>query len=252
MLNGQPVGSVEPDFLDQLLPTQGDLAKNGFSMQQRRATDITGARWQINGDGTRAFTLLAQALHEADVGHVRTQWRNEALAVINSDGQQVASAERGIFRLLGMATRAVHLNGRTADGHIWLQQRALNKATDPGLWDTLMGGMVAASDTLTQALQRETWEEAGINLTQVQALHAGGRFTVQRPNLVDGGIGYVVERIDWFEGLLPANLHPVNQDGEVLQFALMQPEDIRRLLTDKKITDEAALILLGSRFGPAL
>ncbi len=252
ILNGQQVGSVEPQLLDQLLPAHGDLAKNGFSMQLRLATDITGASWQINGDGTRAFTLLAQALHEADLGHVRTQWRNEALAVINSDGQQVASAERGIFRLLGMATRAVHLNGRTDDGHIWLQQRALNKATDPGLWDTLMGGMVAASDTMTQALQRETWEEAGINLTQVQALHAGGRFTVQRPNVVDGGIGYVVERIDWFEGLLPANLHPVNQDGEVLQFALMQPEDIRRLLTDKKITDEAALILLGSRFGPAL
>lgn len=220
-------------------------------MQLHFATDFTGASWQINGDGTRAFELLSQTLHDADLGSVRAQWRNEALAVINSDGHRVASAERGIFRLLGMATRAVHLNGRTADGHIWLQQRAWNKATDPGLWDTLMGGMVAASDTLTQAIQRETWEEAGIHLTQVQALHAGGRLTIQRPNVVDGGIGYVVERIDWFEGLIPSSLHPVNQDGEVLQFALLTPAEICRLLVDQKVTDEAALILLGSRFGPA-
>jgi len=28
---------------------------------------------------------------------------------------------------------------------IWVQQRALDKANDPGLWDTLMGGMVSAA-----------------------------------------------------------------------------------------------------------
>ena len=33
----------------------------------------------------------------------------------------------------------MHLVGETSDGHFWVQQRALNKANDPGQWDTLMG-----------------------------------------------------------------------------------------------------------------
>ncbi|MDP2679701.1 MAG: NUDIX domain-containing protein [Rhodoferax sp.] len=249
LLNGQAIGSVEPHLLDQIVPVENGLTQDSFSMQCCPDPAASAASWQITGDGARAFTFLAQALYTANLGFVRQQWRNEALAVRHPDGRQVASAERGIFRLLGMTTQAVHLNGRSADGRLWLQQRALNKATDPGLWDTLMGGMVAATDTLTQALKRETWEEAGIDLAHVQALHAGGHFVVRRPNPVDGGVGYVVEHIDWFEGLLPDTLQPANQDGEVIQFALLAPAHVRTLLLEGQLAAEAACILLGSHFG---
>lgn len=251
VLNGQAVGSVEAGVLEPVVPNEPRLTQDGFTVTCRKNPSDGVLGWQISGDGTLAFAYLAQALFASDSGCVRQQWRNEALAVRNAEGQRVATAERGIFRLFGLATRAVHLNGRTRDGRIWLQQRALNKVTDPGLWDTLMGGMVSAADNLTQALRRETWEEAGIDLNQVHALHAGGHFVVQRPNHVDGGVGYVVERIDWFEGLLPDTLQPVNQDGEVLQFALLAPADLPKLLEDGKLCTEAALILLESRFGLA-
>ena len=36
-----------------------------------------------------------------------------------------------------------------------------------------MGGMVSAADDLPQALARETWEEAGLRLDQLQALTYG-------------------------------------------------------------------------------
>ncbi len=252
LLNGQAVGSVEPGVLEQIVPSDNWLAQDGFSVVCRNSPNEDLASWHISGDGTLALSHLAQALHAADLGFVRQQWRSEALAVRNALGQQVASAERGIFRLLGMGTRAVHLNARTHDSRLWLQQRAMNKATDPGLWDTLMGGMVAATDNLTQALRRETWEEAGIDLNQVQALHAGGHFVVQRPNSVDGGVGYVVERIDWFEGLLPDALQPANQDGEVMQFARFNPGQLPNLLAQGLLTTDAALIFLRSRFGLAV
>ena len=74
----------------------------------------------------------------------------------------IGQVERGAVRPLGIATQAVHLVGHAADGRIWVQQRALNKANDPGLWDTLMGGMVSAADTVATALVRETWEEARV------------------------------------------------------------------------------------------
>jgi hypothetical protein len=61
-------------------------------------------------------------------------------------------------RPLGIATRAVHLVGVCADGSIWVQQRSEDKANNPGMWDTLMGGMVSAADGLAEALARETWE----------------------------------------------------------------------------------------------
>jgi len=49
-------------------------------------------------------------------------------------------------RTLGIATQAVHLVGTTPGGSVWVQQRAFDKAVDPGLWDTLMAPDVLARD----------------------------------------------------------------------------------------------------------
>ena len=72
--------------------------------------------------------------------------------------------ERAVVRPLGITTFAVHLLA-SPDGRHWVQQRSLTKPNDPGLWDTLMGGMIPASDSMAQALERETWEEAGLRLS---------------------------------------------------------------------------------------
>ncbi len=235
-LNGQRIGSVATQVLTwvnaQTLPT-----RPSFALAMR------GTDWHISGDGTHALAWLAHAFHAADVFSVRRQWRNELLAVFNADWQQVATAERGVMRVLGLATWAVHLHGRTADARVWMQQRALTKATDPGRWDTLMGGMISAADTLSTALARETWEEAGLHLHQLQGLRVGGHFWVRRPNPVDGGVGHVEERIDWFDCLVPDGVTPVNQDGEVSQFVLMDTAELNRLQDAGQVTTEAGLIL---------
>lgn len=237
-LNGQCIGSVEPDGLMAVVPDGQSLRTAAFLLE-RRATDAT---WHITGQGTQALAHIAQALHVANVGCVQAQWRDEQLAVLNHAHLEVATVERGVTRWLGIATRAVHLLGFANDGRVWVQQRAQDKAIDPGLWDTLVGGMVPACDNLTTALQRETWEEAGIDINRVMRLHAGGRLQVARPNARDGGAGYVREQIDWFVGVIPDDVVPVNQDGEVAQFALLTWDELALQLEAGLFTLDAAMI----------
>ena len=157
----------------------------------------------------------------------------------------MATVERAVVRPLGITTHAVHLVGRSPDGRHWVQQRSLSKPNDPGLWDTLMGGMVPASDSLAQALERETWEEAGLKLDQLARLEHGGRVTMRRPTDSGAG-GYVVEHIDWYRCVVPHGVEPVNQDGEVAQFRLMDAAELLQHLHGDQFTVEAALVLARS------
>lgn len=250
-LNGQRIGSVAPGWLAQLLVDGYPLRSETFALAHTQADADAKGEWHISGNGTQALAALAQACWAADVGHVRAQWRNELLPVFGTDPLPLASVERGLARLLGVATRAVHLVGYAPNGGMWVQQRAHSKAIDPGLWDTLVGGLVTAADNLTTALVRETWEEAGLALDQVQQLRAGGRLHIQQPNAIDGGLGYVDEQLDWFCGLIPDGLQPVNQDGEVAQFALLAPLALKARLESGAFTLDAALILSSALSQPA-
>jgi hypothetical protein len=53
----------------------------------------------------------------------------------------------------------------------------------------------------------------------------------------------VVEQIDWFVGLIPDGVTPVNQDGEVAQFALLDRAELTSQLEANAFTLDAALIL---------
>ena len=229
------IGSVEPD----LLP--------GIALPQGLVTPTHGAGepgWRITGDLTANLHQLALALRDAGVAHA---WRDEQLAVTDEQGNVLGTVERAVVRPLGITTFAVHLVGVAPDGRHWVQQRSLTKPNDPGLWDTLMGGMVPASDTVMQALERETWEEAGLRVEQVEGLRFGGRISTRRPT-GDGRAGYVVEHVDWYRCVVPDGVVPSNQDGEVAQFRLMPLAELRERLQRDEFTTEAALIVSQSRF----
>jgi len=232
--NGGPViGSVEPGFLR---PVASLRLPDG-----RAVLEDAGARgWLLHGDVTASLALVAGALRDAGLAHA---WRNEQLAVPDATGRVAGTVERAVVRVLGITTRAVHLVGLAPDGRVWVQLRSLSKANDPGLWDTLMGGMICAADTLESALERETWEEAGLVLSALQGLAWGGRITTRRPSDDGGGPGYVVEAIDWFACTVPDGMMPQNQDGEVERFELVAPTAIAARLGRSEFTVEAALIL---------
>lgn len=196
--------------------------------------------WQIVGELTSSLAIVAKMMQTQGLTGT---WCDEGLSVRDQNGRKLGSVERAAVRPLGIPTRAVHLVGRHMDGRHWVQRRALGKANDPGKWDTLMGGMVSAADTLTQALARETREEAGLALSDVHCLASGGTVSIQRPASDGGGCGYVVEQIDWFSCVVPDGVTPVNQDGEVDEFRLMAPDELLERMARNEFTLEASLII---------
>lgn len=229
------IGSVEPDFLDQI--SLQPLSDGGKQLLKEER--VEGPGWHLLGDVTTGLNHLAAALHRAGLAGA---WRDEQLAVNDQHGRRLGSVERAAVRPLGIRTQAVHLLGQAPDGRFWVQQRAFDKPNDPGLWDTLMGGMISGADTLDSALARETWEEAGLHLIDLQALRHGGRIHTCRPAHDGGGAGYLDEHLDWYHCTVPDGLVPVNQDGEVERFALMDGQALLQKMQQNEFTLEAMLI----------
>ena len=241
LVAGQVVGSVAEGFLNKI-----GLHRLLDKRYKLSNSEHSGApAWHLDvpmGAATEALNTLAAALRDADLCG---PWRNEQLAVTNLQGDVVGTVERGAVRVLGITTCAVHLVGLAPDGRMWVQKRSLNKPNDPGLWDTLMGGMVSAADSLPQALARETWEEAGLYVGALADVAHGGHVLFSRPSSEGGGAGYMVERIDWFSAVVPEGMAPVNQDGEVDEFALLPLADVRAQVAQGLFTLEAGLVIAG-------
>jgi 8-oxo-dGTP pyrophosphatase MutT (NUDIX family) len=274
---GYRIGSVEPDFIREfhrLTLSNGTLLlqeveQKGLDRASDQALAESVLAWQVNGDLTSGLNQLAQAMRSAGLCGA---WRNEQLAVKELAGRDgfnvlpetsrnphstsksarvLGTIERGAVRPLGIATQAVHLVGfvslQAQFSHMWVQQRAWSKPIDPGQYDTLMGGMVPAQNTLEEALARETWEEAGLLLSDLPALTYGGRVSLRRPaheaSHTMGGAGYMVEQIDWFLADVPVGRVPDNQDGEVDNFSLLDMETLLSTLYGQKFTTEASMVL---------
>jgi 8-oxo-dGTP pyrophosphatase MutT (NUDIX family) len=97
---------------------------------------------------------------------------------------------------------------------------------------------MCAQESVQQTLERETWEEAGLRMDQLEELGSVGTLTVRRP-LPDG---YMVEHIHMFEACVPDGLLPVNQDGEVERFDCLAVPVLIEGLQSGRFTLEAALI----------
>lgn len=184
---------------------------------------------------------VAQALRDA--GCIRA-WRNERLDVL-AEGQCLGCIERGAVRPLGLLTRAVHLNAWAPDGRLWIARRSLQKSTDPGLWDTLSGGLVAAGEDPHTALLRETHEEAG--LPAVALAGHGALRTVLRVHrrLPDG---YQVETVLLADCQLDGAAAPVNLDGEVMAFRCVGLAELWAMMMRGAFTLEAELAILDSLY----
>ena len=225
-----------PHTIGSLLPDVGPRFGGGLLQPDQGG-------WQVQGELTQTLNQLARQMRDTRLGHVAHYWRNEQLGVYDEGGAPLGSVERGAVRPLGIATRAVHLVGVTEPGQLWVQQRAMNKPTNPGMWDTLMGGMVSAEDTIAEAVERETWEEAGLHLAALGGVTHHGHFTATRPVPDGGGAGYLVEDTHWYTATVPHGLVPVNQDGEVDHFECWTPQRVRDAVAQGLFTPEAAWVL---------
>jgi 8-oxo-dGTP pyrophosphatase MutT (NUDIX family) len=217
------VGSIEPAIAQRLVAAGAPL---------RPEADA----WHVTAPATPSLAAVAAVLRTLGLA---ARWRDEALAVVDAQGAAHAEVERAVVRVLGLATAAVHLTGTTADGRTWVQQRADDKATDPGLWDTLMGGQIGAGETVETALARETWEEAGLDVAALGGLRRLAPVELRRPVAE----GYLVERLDVYAAVVPDGVEPENRDGEVQRFALLDRPTLDAWLAEGRFTLEASLIL---------
>ncbi len=183
-------------------------------------------------------SLLAEAAMDLRTAGLVTGWRDEQLSVGNPP---LANIERAACRAFGITTEAVHLNAYADREALIVARRAAHKPIDPGLWDNLVGGMVPAGESLQQALAREAWEEAGLQLDHVQ-LQRGRPFHVRRPVTE----GMQSEIIHVYDTSLPPGLHPHNRDGEVDAIALRKVEDVVSAIERDEFTLESALVTLES------
>lgn len=247
-LGGAQVGSVEPGLIQRLALAQPQAWMRWFEKVELKNELGWALKPNLTKNFTPHLTELAHALHACGGSGA---WRNELLPVLDEGGHELAQVERAVVRVLGMRTRAVHLVGWCAPAdatnaaltHSWLQLRAHTKPNDPGLWDTLMGGTVAAGESVVDTLVRETWEEAGLRLNELAGLTHGGRFTATRPVPDGEGSGYLVEDTDWYTVQVPAHLTPVNQDGEVDHFEAWTLSAVWRSLQNGGFTAEARWVL---------
>ncbi len=237
------VGSVRPDdarWLAQHIP--------GLVLED----ECLSLAPYCSTDSPSVLALIAQALR--DQGRLG-KWRNELLRVNGDSGQTRGFIERAAVRPLGISTVSVNIIAYAANVSIastqseqepiamWVQKRAWDKDTDPGLWTTCAGGLAAGDESLLVSLAREVQEEAGFDLT---ALQDAGHNIVRRPsfrtrrNIPEG---LLIEEVMCWDITLPIEMTPINQDGEVETFELWPVEKVIAGIVDQQFTTEAALII---------
>jgi 8-oxo-dGTP pyrophosphatase MutT (NUDIX family) len=228
----QACGSLSPSVADQLARKNAGLALHDGLLELLDAG--------LDGD-ERTERLQAVARSLLELGLV-SAWRNEDLDIrAEPDAPAVARIDRCAVRVLGITTYSVHLNGYTADGQLVVAQRAAHKRVDPGLWDNLAGGMIAAGESVALALAREAFEEAGVRI-DAMTVKPGARISVRRP-IAEGTLA---EAVHVFDVELAAGTAVVNQDGEVARFETRSVAAVVAAIERGEFTVEAALATLDS------
>jgi isopentenyl-diphosphate delta-isomerase type 1 len=97
----------------------------------------------------------------------------EIFQLVDRNGRPNGEAPReechGNPRLIHLV---VHLHIFDPRGRLYLQKRSMSKDTNPGLWDTSVGGHVGAGESVTAALVREAREELGIDASAASFLYS--------------------------------------------------------------------------------
>lgn len=234
VINGEVLGSVNPVWLERLLASEASLFVTGDAAL---CCTLAGDYWHFS----REFAGAARRWLQAGWLH---GWRDENFTAFRLGGTPLFELERAAFRPLGLTSRAVHLNGltRTPDGMVrmWIGRRSPDKAVDPNRMDNLMGGGIAAGESIALALEREGWEEAGIPADRLELLRPSGRLLAERP--VQRGLHR--EWLHVFDLWLDPSDIPCNQDGEVAEHVLLDLAEVEQLIVDERFMIDAALVAI--------
>jgi isopentenyldiphosphate isomerase len=202
---------------------------------------LVAGRFVLTANAQLSEQLKQMAIVLLNSGCI-SRWRDELLDVWCGNNA-VAAIERGAVRSLGLLTRAVHLNAWSRTGNLWVARRALDKATDPGMWDTLVGGLVGHGEPDELALERESAEEAGLSALQITAREPI-RVIYRMQRRVPEGFQW--EEVLTSECVLADDVIPQNQDGEVMEIVCLPVQEIEEMLLEGQFTVEASIVIAQS------
>ena len=225
LMDGSPIGLVSPEMAERLL--QSPLFEH--SPQGPRLRD------GIGGPLSKSAALSVLVAELRAEGRI-PGWRDEQYDYVDEWGRIRFSLERGAFRPLGLRSRAVHVNGLVGASGVWIARRADTKSVDPGRLDNMAAGGVASLESPEECVVRELAEEAGVpNLLALMAYPVGVVHSRRRePDGVHDEVLYCYD-LD-----LPPDFAPVNCDGEVSEFVLMDAMSVAERLGE--MTWDAAAV----------
>ncbi|GGY27806.1 NUDIX hydrolase [Paludibacterium paludis] len=231
-IGGERMGCVNAQWRERLLATGAGLfveTRDGLACRAGVSYEQISGRLQAEAEGWR------------DEGWLNG-WRNERFTAMRQNGEPVFELERAAFRPLGLTSQAVHVNGlcRLPGGEVrmWVGRRSPHKAVDPNRMDNMVGGGVASGESIGLALERESWEEAGIPAGRLEGLTRQSLLLAERP--VARGLHR--EWLHVFDVWLPEGDIPCNQDGEVAEHQLLSLEEVECLLIGERFMIDAALV----------
>ncbi|MBP2226771.1 8-oxo-dGTP pyrophosphatase MutT (NUDIX family) [Azospirillum agricola] len=147
--------------------------------------------------------------------------RGEHYAVMPRWGAEpLMRLDRAVVAAFGIESYGLHVNGfqRGADGtlSLWIGRRARDREIAPGQLDNMIAGGQPIGLSLGENLVKEAQEEAGLDpATARRAVPVGAiRYTMETE------AGLKRDRLFIYDLELPADITPVNTDGEVEEFAL--------------------------------
>ena len=194
---------------------------------------------------TRALERVARSLAAEGL---LTAWRDERYDVAPEFGSPPwFLLERAAARYFGVHTYAVHVNGlvrRGDDVAMWIARRSPTKSIDPSLLDNLVGGGIAAGQSIASTVVKEAWEEAGIPADLAILAEPVGTVHLHR----EQPDGLQHETIFVHNLWLPDEFAPACQDGEVVDHRLVPLLDVGELIANEAgpdvITAEGCLVIV--------
>ena len=238
ILNGPqgpvPVGSVAEVPVPALAawPQWIGIAPEAVTLHFGGGIEAIDSHWATVNEALRAQGLIVA-------------WRDEPYGVWDEQEMSHATIERAASRFWGTLTLGAHCNGYVVDAlgrptHLWVAQRSLDKPTDPGMLDNLIGGGVPLGQSPWDALQREAFEEAGLAPDEI-ALATPGRVVALHCDIPEG---LQREHLHVYDLRLPAGRAPQNQDGEVAWHQCWPVAEALAAAAEGRFTTDAALATL--------
>lgn len=139
------------------------IVYSAYYMSKEAWVFISGGLFYIMFAVYFVFELLRNKLKARRL--VGEEW----LPLVDESGKVIGKAPRSACHSdKNLLHPVVHVHFFDEKGRIFLQKRPENKETQPGKWDTAVGGHISAGESLEEGLEKEVREEIGITQADFQ------------------------------------------------------------------------------------